>query len=172
MRWYRLGVTHRVPDDQFQCFWFALELVASATRSTEKVPDRCPHCRSPLLCETCQTHPKHRPYQKQAIRALISAVDKTCDESTLALLEKTRNSLMHGATLREIEEQLPAPHESIVDTLGKIAFRALIHQFPRDVFRKEVAFGSPSTYVHRTLSGIAELRMTVPVGPDGELDLN
>src|SRR5579862_8623776 len=107
MRWYRLGVNSHVPDDQFTNFWFALEIVAEFQKSTERVADVCPKCRSPLYCETCQTQPTHRPYAKQAIRALLKAVDGDCDDATIDRLDKTRNSLMHGSTLKEIEDSLP-----------------------------------------------------------------
>ncbi len=52
MRWYRLGINETVPDDQFMNFWFALEIIAESQKSTDKVPDRCPQCQSPLYCES------------------------------------------------------------------------------------------------------------------------
>jgi hypothetical protein len=123
MRWYRLGINSRDPDDQFSSFWFALEIVAEFQKSTEKVADTCPKCRSPLYCETCQTHPTHRPYAKQAIRTLLKAVDANCDDATIDRLDKTRNSLMHGSTLKEIEDSMPEPHEQIVDVLGHLLWK-------------------------------------------------
>lgn len=172
MRWYRIGINSSISDDQFQYFWFALELIATSQKSSEKVPDQCPHCKSPLYCESCKKHPYHKPYDKQAIRALIKAVDKDCDDATLEMLEKARNSLMHGDTLREIEKMLPDPREEIVDVLGKIVFKALINQFPREIFNEKVVFGNPSTYVHRTLTGLADLQTVVPMDADGEFDLS
>jgi hypothetical protein len=94
MRWYRLGVNATVPSDQFQYFWFALEIIAESQKSSEKVPDKCPLCQSPLYCESCKMHPVHRPYAKQAIRALLSVVDKECDDAMFARLDKTRNGLL------------------------------------------------------------------------------
>ena len=172
MRWYRIGINSSIPDDQFQCFWFALELIAISQKSSEKVHDQCPHCKSPLYCETCKKHPLHRPYDKQAIRALIKAVDKDYDDGTLEMLGDARNALMHGATLREIEKKLPEPREEIVDVLGRIVFKVLINQLPREIFTEKVVFGNPSTYVHRTLTGVAHLQTVVPVDADGEFDLS
>jgi len=172
MRWYRLGINSSIPDDQFQCFWFALELIAISQKSSEKVADLCPHCRSPLYCENCKKHPVHRPYEKQAIRALIKSVDKDCDDTLLAMLEKTRNSLMHGETLREVERELPEPREDVVDVLGRIVFKAIVNRFPREIFQEKVVFGNPSTYVHRTLTGVAHLQTVVPMDADGEFDLS
>ena len=172
MRWYRIGINSSTPDDQFQCFWFALELIAISQKSSEKVNDQCPHCKSPLYCETCKKHPLHRPYDKQAIRTLIKAVDKGCDDATLQLLGDARNALMHGATLSETESKLSDRHEEIVDVLGRIVFKVLINQFPREIFTEKVAVGYPSTYVHRTLTGVAHMQTVVPLDGDGEFDLS
>lgn len=172
MRWYRLGINATAPDDQFMNFWFALEIVAEFQKSTEKVHDRCPHCQSPLYCESCKTHPAHRPYPKQAIRTLLKAVDNECDDAIIERLDKTRNSLMHGSTLKEIEDSLPQPHEQIVDVLGRLLWRALIHQFPREMLDRTLVMGYPSTYIHRTAHGIAKMQTVVPAGADGDLDLS
>jgi hypothetical protein len=171
LRWYRLGVNATAPDDQFMNFWFALEIIAEFRKSSDKVPDRCPQCRSPLYCESCKTNPVHRPYAKQAIRDLLKAVDKDCDDSVIDRLDKTRNGLMHGSTLREIEESLPEPHEEIVDVLGRLLWRALIFQFPHGMFDGTLPIGYPSTYVHRTARAIAHLQTIVPIDSHGDLDL-
>ena len=172
MRWYRLGINESVPDDQFMYFWFALEIVAEFQKSTGKVPDKCPHCHSPLFCESCETHPVHKPYAKQAIHSLLKTVDKECDDETINHLGKARNSLMHGATLKEIEASLPEPHEEIVDVLGRLVWRSLIFQFPHKMFDGSISLGVPSTYISRTMSAVAQMETIVPVGADGDLDLD
>lgn len=172
LRWYRIGIHASVPEDQFQYFWFALEILAEYQKSPKKVEDQCPKCRSPLYCESCKAHPKHRPYVKQAIRALIQVAEKACDEETLEALDKARNALMHGAILKEVENKLPQSGVDIVDVLGRILFKALVHQFPKELFKERIHFGNPTTYVHRTMTGIAHVRTVVPKGEDGELDLD
>jgi hypothetical protein len=172
LRWYRLGINATVPDDQFMNFWFALELVAEFQKSSEKVPSKCPTCHSPLYCESCETHPVHRPYPKQAIQALLKSVEEGADGETFERLDKTRNSLMHGLTLKEIEESLPQPHEQIVDILGRLLWKALVRQFPPEMFDGTLVMGYPSTYIHRTFHGIAHMQTVVPVGADGDLDLS
>ncbi len=172
LRWYRLGVNATVPDDQFVNFWFALELIAQYKKSPDKVPDRCPQCRAPLFCESCKSHPVHKPYAKQAIRDLLNAADKDLDDATFALLDKTRNSLMHGSTLREIEASLPKPHEEVVDVLGRLLWKALIREFPPSMFDGSLSMGVPSTYVQRKLDGIAHIHTVVPTDPEGDLDLS
>ncbi|MEZ5654389.1 MAG: hypothetical protein R3E04_00635 [Sphingobium sp.] len=172
MRWYRLGIDASAPDDQFTYFWFALEILAEFQKPKVKVNDKCPHCQSPLYCEKCETHPQHRPYAKQAIRALLIEADNECDEATVALLDKTRNSLMHGATLREIERSLPDPHESVVDTLGKLLFKALVRQFPVEMFDGSLMMGVPNTYLHYTATAVAHIQTVVPQDADGHFNLN
>lgn len=172
LRWYRLGIDASSPDDQFSYFWFALEIVAEFQKPSAKVNDKCPRCQSALYCEKCETHPQHRPYPKQTIRALLMEADKECDEATVALLDKTRNSLMHGTTLKEIEHSLPDPHESVVDTLGRLLWMALVRQFPRELFECSLEMGTPSTYVHYKATAVAHIRTVVPVDADGHFDLS
>lgn len=171
LRWYRLGVNETQPDDQFMCFWFALEIVAEHQKSVEKVHDLCAKCRSPLFCESCKTHPTHRPYAKQAIAAVLRSADPNCEDATIALLDKTRNSLMHGATLKEIEADLPDPRESVVDVLGRLLWMALVRQFPREMFDGSIVMGYPSTYIHYSVNAIAHIQTVVPQTDDGDLDL-
>lgn len=172
LRWYRLGIDATSPDDQFAYFWFAFEIVAEFQKSTTKVHDKCPHCQSPLYCEKCETHPEHRPFAKQAIRALMKSADEECDDAIVDLLDKTRNSLMHGATLREIESTLPEPHESVVDTLGQILWKALVRQFPKDMFDGTLEMGMPSTFVHYKVNAVAHVLTVVPIDKDGHFDLD
>lgn len=172
LRWYRLGIDALAADDQFTYFWFALEIVAEFQKPAAKVNDKCPHCQSALYCEKCDTHPQHRPYPKQAIRALLMEADHGCDDATVALLNKTRNSLMHGATLREIEGSLPDPHESVIDTLGRLLWKVLVRQFPKEMFDGSMVMGWPSTYLHYRTTGVAHIQTVVQVDADDHFDLN
>lgn len=172
MRWYRLGINATVPSDQFQYFWFALEIIAEFQKGEEKVPSNCSHCNSPLFCESCNTHPVHKRYQKQAIQALLAAVDKEFDEAMFKRLDKTRNGLMHGSTMKEIEGDQPEGDKHIVDILGNLVWKALVHQFPHEWFDGSIHMGMPSTYVHRKFHGIAHIQTIVPKDAEGNLDLS
>jgi len=174
MRWYRLGVNATVPDDQFMNFWFALEIVAEFQKSSEKVSDKCAVCGSPLYCGWCKGHSTHKPYPRQAIRALLKSVDENCDDAVVKRLDRARNGLMHGSTLEEIEEAgdpSAPPHEHVVNVLGHLVWRSLLHQFPRDLIAG-TPFGYPNTYLHHTLRGIMHLQTIVPAQSDGDLDLD
>lgn len=172
MRWYRLGINESAPDDQFMYFWFALEIVAEFQKTPDKVPDKCQICHSPLYCESCKTHPVHKQFAKQAIHSLLKSVDEECTDETIQRLEKARNSLMHGATLKEIESSLPEPHEEIVDVLGRLVWKSLIYQFPREMFDGSLSLGIPSTYISRTMKPVAHLETIVQKNADGDLDLD
>ena len=172
MRWYRLGINATVPGDQFQYFWFALEIIAEFQKGEEKVPSNCPHCNSPLFCESCNTHPVHKRYQKQAIQALLTTVDKECDDAMFKSLDKMRNGLMHGKTVKEIEGDQPEGQKHIVDILGNLVWKALVYQFRHEWFDGSISMGMPSTYVHRRLHGIAHIQTIVPKDAEGNLDLS
>lgn len=172
MRWYRLGINAMVPDDQFQYFWFALEIIAEFQKGTEKVPSNCPHCSSPLFCESCNKHPVHKRYQKQAIQALLTTVDKECDDTMFKLLDKTRNGLMHGKTLKEIEGDQPEGEKHVVDILGNLVWKALVYQFPHEWFDGSIYMGMPSKYVHHKLHGVAHMQTVVPKDAEDNLDLS
>lgn len=172
MRWYRLGISATVPADQFQYFWFALEIIAEFQKGTEKVPSNCPRCNSPLFCESCNTHPVHKRYLKQAIQSLLTTVDKECDDAMFKRLDKTRNGLMHGKTLKEVEGDQSEGQAHIVDVLGHLVWKALVHQFPPEWFDGSISMGMPSKYVHHKVHGIAHIQTVVPMDADGNLDLS
>lgn len=136
------------------------------------MPSNCPHCNSPLFCESCNTHPVHKRYQKQAIQALLSTVDQECDNAMFKSLDKMRNGLMHGKTVKEIEGDQPEGQKHIVDILGNLVWKTLVHQFPPERFDGSISMGMPSTYVHSRLHGIAHIQTVVPKDAEGNLDLS
>jgi len=171
LRWYRLGVQDSVPEDQFQCFWFALEILAEYRKSTDKMPDRCAVCRSLLFCEACKTHTTHKPYAKQAIRSLAQSVEKACDDAAWAALDEARNALMHGATFHETNSVVPGSEVHLVDLLGRVLFSALVREFAPALQDNSAMFALPSTYLNYSVSGIARIQTIVPNREDGDLEV-
>lgn len=174
LRWLRLGINSRVGDDQFQSFWFALELLAGSKKSTEKVHDACPQCTQPLYCEHCQTNPVHRPYPKQAIKALIQTAMPDCDDKQIDILVGARNALAHGTTLREYEASHPVPEGDphLVDKLYGIVRNALLLEYPQDVQGILRGEGDPTSVVGMTATMVAHVQTVVQQDENGDLDLS
>ena len=54
MRWWARGVSAESPSEQFQFFWYALEILAEYIKPTIKVPSKCPKCNGDLFCPVCK----------------------------------------------------------------------------------------------------------------------
>lgn len=125
IRWFSLAVSAKYMDEQFQCFWFAIEILAQVVKPTEKVNDACAKCREPLYCAHCDEHPKHRPYPKQAIHFIFGKVIADKPDEAFEMCSDVRNRLMHGESLEEIELATGLDFPEIVDRIGHVALRAL-----------------------------------------------
>lgn len=134
IRWFSLAISANYMDEQFQCFWFVLEILAQHVKTADKVPDACAKCRHPLYCEKCKEHTTHRPYPKQAIQFVFSKVISDKPNEAFDLCNDVRNRLMHGDSLEEIEGTKGIEFQKIVDNLGHAAWRAL-----RTVLSVEIA---------------------------------
>ncbi|RKT34134.1 hypothetical protein BXY70_0140 [Roseovarius halotolerans] len=171
MRWFRTGLNAEFRDDQFTYFWLAIEILATHAKTSSKVPDKCPHCRGSLYCPECEKTPLHKPYEKQAIRDLLLKFQDICDEEKATLLAQTRNSLMHGATLREIQGSLPDGYDNVVDCLGELVWRAIVIQFPPELVHG-IPLGQPGTYFEPTMTAVATIQTAVPQDSDGNFEID
>ena len=129
LRWFSKGVSARYIDDQFQYFWFVLELLSQVYKESGKVNDLCPKCRKPLYCESCDEHPLHRPYPKQAIKQLFSKMVQGNSDAIFSILNDIRNALMHGDDITTIESDLNIKFSEYVDKLGQIAWTSILNTF-------------------------------------------
>ena len=115
IHWFSQGVAAVSTREQFQLFWFAIELAAQVSKNIEKINDLCAICRNPLYCEECKTHSKHRPYPKQAIKQLIETIVDNNGDAIFKSLNSVRNSLMHGENICQIEKSANLKLETAVD---------------------------------------------------------
>jgi len=156
LKWFANGVGAEYLDDQFQYFWYVIELLAQLHKEAKKVNDLCPKCRKPLFCEECGTYPTHRPYPKQAIQQLI---EKIVSDNPLEFFEITneiRNALMHGDSIEEIEKLRNFELSKIVDSLGSVAWMAILNTF-RGSFKEapsaaKLCFLETNMYSHQVLT--------------------
>lgn len=152
LKWFAHGVSEIYLDDQFQYFWFALEIVAEVTKNPARVPNLCQHCKTPLFCPTCKDTPTHRPFPKQAIQQLISKIVRNEPERAFDIFLKVRNGLLHGEEVVDIEASVGMPMAKIVDNMGHIAWTALLNAFTPSIAGKNVNFLKTKIYTHDTLS--------------------
>lgn len=168
LRWFRLGIGSESLEESFQFFWFALEIVASFKKPHGKVSDKCAVCGGKLYCESCCSYPEHKPYPKQAIRALLEAITKEKAEEFFGAFDLARNCLMHGGRISDIEEELPCDDESLVNTLGNVTWHALLLALPAGTIDGKLEFMVPSTYLRRKLVTAAHISCNLPLDETGE----
>lgn len=175
MRWFRLGVGADNIEEQFLNFWLALELAATNDKPKGKVNDLCPVCRGNLYCETCKTHPVHRPYDKQAIEAMVVKLrPKLADLFTH--LYKARNTLLHGDRLESVADQMPCPLDRLIDILAALARDAILNELSQTFLKKfsgaQIKFLIVDRYARGRVGAAAHIQTTCPNGPDGLPDID
>ena len=168
MRWYRLAVETENPDEQFSYFWFALEIVAQATKSSEKIASKCPVCQEPLFCEKCGKSPMHKPFQTDAIRQLIERVHPDNSIEVAETLLSIRHTLMHGNRISSVINDLPCTDMQAINKLGMITWRAISSMFSKNDPRpaEALSFGLPMNLVRESLVIEQEVFAEIPGDPN------
>ncbi|MCK1407878.1 methylamine utilization protein MauJ [Bradyrhizobium sp. 76] len=155
LRWYSAGVGSALMEDQFQYFWFVLELIAETTTDKRVVADKCQKCRSDLICPSCDEVSTHRPFQKQRIEALLTRL-KISSQIQGDLFD-IRNGLMHGRAREQIEESIQEREPDFefakaVDFAGRTAFMAIFNAFGiKQSQLDRLVFAAPETFVSRAM---------------------
>lgn len=164
LKWFSRGISSTSMDDQFQCFWFVIELLAETMKPSVKVPDKCPKCQEPLFCTNCNETPTHRPFPKQAILHLIKKQVKGEPEKLFDKLSKIRNAVMHGDEISKIEKDFSVSFEDYVDTIGKVSWAAILNSFLTNSEREEeqINFIDVSRYVHYELTTKLHMKIGCP----------
>jgi len=166
LKWFGRGISSIYLDDQFQCFWFVIELLAERFKNVERVPDLCQKCRSPLFCESCQETPKHRPYPKQAIQQLISKLVKGEPEKLFQNLSDIRNGIMHGDEIKAIEKRYSLDVAEMVNIVGNVAWMAIFYSFKMRSGSQKVTVIGRSKFTNET----ATVCVHYSVGCKGDKD--
>jgi hypothetical protein len=159
LKWFATAVRAQAPDDQFINFWFVIEIVAQIIKDPTKVPDKCPTCRTALYCGSCNTTPLHRPYPKHSIELLFSRYWKDDPAAFYQLASEVRNRLMHGDELDAIEGSLGVDFADLVNSLGRLAWGAILNQFVKALVDKEPMFLQASQYANMTMSATAHMKI-------------
>jgi hypothetical protein len=168
LRWYAAATRSMVPEDQFQYFWFVLELLAEFTKGRELVADKCQVCHGDLYCPKCAAVSQHRPFPKQAIEDLLKRINVAPERQRD--LFRIRNGIMHGDTREEIEAdiQKQSPKFEIshaVDFIGQSAYIALFNSFGiKQSQTGNMVFGAPDSFV----SKVAAFKAHMMIGMHGD----
>ena len=174
LRWFRLGVSADTTQEQFQNFWFALELLAEHRKSTTKVHDSCPNCNGPLYCRACDTYPMHRPYPKQAIESIWKEF-ASGEVDLFQAVNKARNKLLHGVSTKEIENIMDVPLHQMIDPLAQLTWKGLISELiaalPKDKRPNDLRLSVANTFVNWDLTARVNVSAVIPLGPDGTPDI-
>jgi hypothetical protein len=126
MQWWARGVSAGMPHEQFQFFWYALEIIADYSKPSIRVPSKCASCSGDLFCRTCNVIPLHRPYPKQAIKMLIEKHVRTEPQRFFAVIDDATNRLLHGDDPENIARDLDASWDRLSDSLGKTTWAAIL----------------------------------------------
>ena len=159
LRWFSLGVRSKFSDEQFQSFWFVLEIIAQYEKNTDAIPDLCPRCQTPLYCEKCQSKPTHRPYAKQAIQQLIDRIAGKNAADFRDQLFDIRNRLLHGESIEETMNMNDNAFSLIVDKLGILSWNAIADHMKvgsnEGISKTKLSVLKTNRYAHDKLTAIA-----------------
>lgn len=151
LRWFANGLGARLMEEQFQYFFFAIEVLAEYHKPTERVPDKCPRCSTALFCSSCDETPTHRPYAKQAIESLVSKLINGWPDA-FQVLNLVRNRMMHGKSREEIQCELVLPLDEVVDRAGRVAWTAILNSIVLPPGEHRLDLAEVSTFVQRTVT--------------------
>ncbi|MGL5165862.1 MAG: methylamine utilization protein MauJ [Afipia sp.] len=168
LRWFSAGLRAEVMDDQFQFFWYVVEILATTNAEKTKVADKCPRCGGDLHCEICNETPMHRPYEKQKIATVLQA---QTSEKLAGDLFYIRNSLMHGTPREEIEINMQKSDpdftfDKAVDIIGNVARTLIFRGFKVPPGQRQISMLEVNTYVNWTVTPKAHIQMGIPGDPN------
>lgn len=166
IRWWAHGVTSSPSSEQFQYFWYALEILAEHAKPPVRVASKCPVCTGDLYCPACAEVPLHRPYPKQAIQMLIKKHVTGYPDEFFRLIDEARNRLLHGEDPKEIETGMAIKWEKITDSLGKATWAALLSALvtitaANATERGELELAETNTFAHYEVVAVSDITMGV-----------
>ena len=167
VHWFSVGVSATSPEEQFELFWFAIETIARFSRDKTKVPDRCAVCKEPLYCPSCEEVSTHRPYPSQSIQQLFAQHISTDADQVYEMASSMRHALLHGDRVSRVEAKFNRTLSQLVDTVGKVARVALLHNLVPTMHRKgrfQMELVEPNTFLHHQLDVAASLAFQSPSG--------
>jgi hypothetical protein len=127
LAWYGKGIATTSPDLKIQSFWLCFETLVEEVKGSEKVPDECQQCHSPLFCRQCNKISMHKPFEKQKIKKLFE-IHHEQGAAIFEIASKARNILAHGGTLVGPRAPEKFPYVELVNAMGRAAWAAILHR--------------------------------------------
>ena len=182
VHWFSAGVSAASPEEQFELFWFAIETIARFARDKTKVPDRCAVCKESLYCPKCEAVSTHRPYPAQSIQQLFARYISNDADQVYRMTSSMRHALLHGDRVSRVEAEFDRTLSQLVDTVGNVAWVALLNNLAPTVRQKgvvQMGFIQPNTFLHHQVDLRVHVAFESPSGrpsvfadiPQFELDL-
>jgi hypothetical protein len=126
LQWFRYAIIGEQPEEQFQYFWLAMEVIAEATRTKDKVEIPCAECGSHLECSSCHHIPTRIPMPQQEIRNWADKIYGTNGPAIFRTLNSARNHLLHGGSRESLAAKLKVPStDVIINTAGYLAWHMI-----------------------------------------------
>lgn len=173
LHWFSVGVAADAPDEQFQLFWFSIEILARRGKSNQQVEDKCAVCRQPLYCPACEKTSTHRPFPAQAVEQLFARHVSGDHEKVHAAASKMRHALMHADDIRQAEADGGIDLGRLVDAVGNIAWAALLTELRKKIQPPPsggLSLIQPSTFRHRGICARAEVQFASPLDREIRFD--
>ena len=168
LRWYASGVRSSIMEDQFQLFWYVIEVIGASTTSA-KVVDKCVRCGGELCCSNCGAISEHRPFEKQKISAMLS--QGGIQQPLIDNLFYVRNALLHGTPREEIEIRMREKDQhfafdKIVDFAGCTAWQLILQTFKMPPGEHRPHFLQVNTFVDWQVTAKVHVQIGIPGHPN------
>jgi hypothetical protein len=171
LHWFASGVSAELQDEQFELFWFAVEIMAHRTRKTDKVPDKCAVCHQPLYCPNCQKVSTHRPYPSQEISQLFARHISDEPQRAFEWASAMRHALLHGDEIARVEKETGRTLGWFVDLVGRVAWKSLYSALGDKIGMSDserLYFIQTDTFGHREIQARADGSFHSPEGRETE----
>ncbi len=129
LKWHYYGVVSEFTDEKFQYFWLSLETLVQVNGDATKVNDPCAKCGSPLYCKNCETHPTHRPYQKQKIETFCKKINPDSGQKIFDDASEVRDVISHGRDVTAFVQKAGIKFEELVNAMGQMSFSGILNSF-------------------------------------------
>lgn len=131
LKYFRYGTFEDQPDDQFMRYWMALEIIAENSVEKRSTPLICRQCKTNLSCLACGTLTDVTQMPKNRIVDLVKSVS---DEQTGAEITQkfylTRNTLMHGGSVKTAEIRAKLQISELINQLATIVWHLIYRSIP------------------------------------------